>query len=139
MGTFCHLPLHCQSNLLHTPTQATVKLLINGEFVESKTTQWLDVINPATQEVVSRCPQSTPQEFNAAVAAAKEAFASWRNTPIPTRQRVMFKLAELIRAHKDDLAAVITTEQGKTIADAHGDVFRGLGTEALLCDDGGIW
>lgn len=91
----------------------------------------MDVINPATQQVVSRCPQSTPEEFNDAVAAAKAAFPAWRNTPIPTRQRVMFKLAELVRAHKDELAAAITTEQGKTIADAHGDVFRGLGMHRL--------
>lgn len=91
----------------------------------------MEVINPATQQVVSRCPQSTPDEFEAAVAAAKAAFPAWRNTPVPTRQRVMFKLAELVRAHKDELAAAITTEQGKTIADAHGDVFRGLGT--CLC------
>lgn len=125
---YAHLPIDSAGTRTYQ-TQANVKLLINGEFVESKATSWMDVINPATQQVVSRCPQSTPEEFNAAVAAAKAAFPAWRNTPVPTRQRVMFKLAELVRAHKDELASAITTEQGKTIADAHGDVFRGLGTD----------
>jgi len=53
----------------------------------------------ATQEVVSRCPETTPAEFQAAVQAAKDAFPAWRRTPLPTRQRVMFKLQQLIREH----------------------------------------
>ena len=53
----------------------------------------------ATQEVVSRCPETTPAEFQAAVQAAKDAFPAWRRTPLPTRQRVMFKLQQLIRSN----------------------------------------
>ena len=53
----------------------------------------------ATQEVVSRLPEATPAEFNAAVQAAKDAFPKWRNTPLPTRSRIMLKLQELIRAN----------------------------------------
>jgi malonate-semialdehyde dehydrogenase (acetylating)/methylmalonate-semialdehyde dehydrogenase len=53
----------------------------------------------ATQEVVSRLPETTAAEFNAAVAAAKQAFPAWRATPVPTRQRVMLKFQELIRAN----------------------------------------
>lgn len=56
------------------PLQEKVKLLIGGEFVDSQTSDWIDVRNPATQEVVSRLPLATEAEFNAAVAAAKEAF-----------------------------------------------------------------
>lgn len=63
----------------------TVKLLINGQFVESKTTQWRDVVNPATQEVLARVPFATPDEINAAVANAKEAFKTWKKTPIGAR------------------------------------------------------
>ncbi|KAB2042673.1 hypothetical protein ES319_D02G232000v1 [Gossypium barbadense] len=100
--------------------------LIGGAFVDSKSTSTIDVINPATQEVVSQIPLTTNEEFKAAVAAAKQAFPSWRNTPITTRQRIMFKLQELIRRDMDKLAKNITTEQGKTLKDAHGDVFRGL-------------
>ncbi|MBB5017692.1 malonate-semialdehyde dehydrogenase (acetylating)/methylmalonate-semialdehyde dehydrogenase [Chitinivorax tropicus] len=104
----------------------TVKLLINGEFVESRTTHWKEVINPATQEVLARVPFATPDEIQAAVAAAKAAFQSWRKTPIGARARVFLKLQQLIRDNMADLAATLTAEQGKTLADAEGDVFRGL-------------
>ncbi|KAL4423389.1 hypothetical protein ABPG77_004320 [Micractinium sp. CCAP 211/92] len=106
--------------------QPTVKLLIDGQFVDSKTKDWIEVKNPATQEVVSRLPLCTAEEFNAAVQSARDAFPKWRATPVPQRARVMLKLQELIHRHKDELAASVTREQGKTLADAHGDVFRGL-------------
>ncbi|CAN1332624.1 Methylmalonate-semialdehyde dehydrogenase [acylating], mitochondrial, partial [Linum perenne] len=107
--------------------------LIGGSFVDSKSSSTIDVINPATQEVVSQLPLTTNEEFKAAVSAAKTAFRSWRNTPITTRQRVMFKLQELIRRDKEKLALNITTEQGKTLKDAHGDVFRGLEVVEHAC------
>lgn len=111
--------------------QPTVKLMLDGALVDSKTKEWIDVVNPATQDVVSRLPLCTPSEFNAAVASAKAAFPKWAATPVPTRARVMFKLQELIHKHMDELAASITQEQGKTLADARGDVFRGLGEEEV--------
>ena len=104
----------------------TVKLLINGEFVESKTDQWRDVVNPATQEVLARVPFATQDEINAAVANAKEAFKTWRKTPIGARARIFLKYQQLIRENIKELAAILTAEQGKTLADAEGDVFRGL-------------
>ena len=107
-------------------TIPTVKLLINGQFVESKTTQWRDVVNPATQEVLARVPFATPDEINAAVANAKEAFKTWKKTPIGARARVFLKLQQLIRENMKELAAILTAEQGKTLPDAEGDVFRGL-------------
>ncbi|KAK4438080.1 Methylmalonate-semialdehyde dehydrogenase [acylating], mitochondrial [Sesamum alatum] len=107
--------------------------LIGGRFIDSQSSTFIDVLNPATQEVVSRVPLTTKEEFKSAVAAAKEAFPSWRNTPITTRQRVMFKLQELIRKNMDKLALNITTEQGKTLKDAQGDVFRGLEVVEHAC------
>ena len=104
----------------------TVKLLIGGQLVESKTTQWRDVVNPATQEVLARVPFATPEEVNAAVASAKEAFKTWKKTPIGARARIFLKLQQLIRENMGELAAILTAEQGKTLADAEGDVFRGL-------------
>ncbi|MFI8747607.1 MAG: methylmalonate-semialdehyde dehydrogenase (CoA acylating) [Gammaproteobacteria bacterium HGW-Gammaproteobacteria-9] len=103
-----------------------VKLLINGEFVESKTDQWRDVVNPATQEVLARVPFATTEEMNAAVASAKEAFKTWRKTPIGARARIFLKYQQLIRENIKELAAILTAEQGKTLPDAEGDVFRGL-------------
>ncbi|MGL6203979.1 MAG: CoA-acylating methylmalonate-semialdehyde dehydrogenase [Giesbergeria sp.] len=105
---------------------ATVKLLINGQFVESKTTEWRDVVNPATQQVLARVPFATQDEINAAVASAKEAFKTWKKTPIGARARVFLKLQQLIRENMGELAAMLTAEQGKTLPDAEGDVFRGL-------------
>lgn len=107
-------------------TIPTVKLLINGEFVESKATQWRDVVNPATQEVLARVPFATQDEINAAVANAKDAFKTWRKTPIGARARIFLKYQQLIRENIKELAAILTAEQGKTLADAEGDVFRGL-------------
>ncbi len=103
-----------------------VKLLIGGELVESRTTQWRDVINPATQEVLARVPFATPEEIEAAVSSAKQAFKTWRKTPIGARSRVFLKYQQLIRENMKELAAILTAEQGKTLADAEGDVFRGL-------------
>jgi malonate-semialdehyde dehydrogenase (acetylating)/methylmalonate-semialdehyde dehydrogenase len=104
----------------------TIKLLIGGEFVESKTSQWRDVVNPATQQVLARVPFATPEEMNAAIAAAKGAFKTWRKTPIGARARIFLKYQQLIRDNIKELAAILTAEQGKTLADAEGDVFRGL-------------
>ena len=116
---------------MNAPTAAkvlapTVKLLINGQLVESKTTQWRDVVNPATQEVLARVPFATVDEVNAAVANAKEAFKTWKKTPIGARARIFLKLQQLIRENMKELAALLTAEQGKTLPDAEGDVFRGL-------------
>ncbi|MDY7218738.1 CoA-acylating methylmalonate-semialdehyde dehydrogenase [Denitrificimonas sp. JX-1] len=104
----------------------TIKLLIDGQFIESKTDQWREVINPATQEVLARVPFATTEEINAAVASAKTAFKTWRKTPIGTRARIFLKYQQLIRENMSELAALLTAEQGKTLADAEGDVFRGL-------------
>ena len=104
----------------------TVKLLIGGEFVESQSNEWREVINPATQQVLARVPMSTTDEVNAAVAAASRAFKSWKKTPIGTRARIFLKYQQLIREHMQELAAILTAEQGKTLADAEGDIFRGL-------------
>ena len=103
-----------------------VQQLINGQFVDSNTSEWIDITDPATQEVIAKVPQTTDDEINQAVAAAKAAFQTWRKTPITTRARIFLKYQALIREHMDELAEILTAEQGKTIADARGDVFRGL-------------
>ncbi len=107
-------------------TIPTVKLLIDGQFVESKTREWRDVVNPATQEVLARVPFATLDEMNAAVASAKAAFQTWRKTPIGARARIFLKYQQLIRDNLKELAAILSAEQGKTLPDAEGDVFRGL-------------
>lgn len=113
-------------------TAPTTKLFLDGKFVESKTTDWIDLHDPATNEVVTRVPKSTQSEMLAAVQSSKEAFKSWKNTSILTRQQIMFKLAQIIRSNMNVLAESITKEQGKTLIDAEGDVLRGLRTFCLF-------
>src|SRR5437867_1240768 len=114
----------------------TVKLLIAGSLVESQSREWRDVVNPATQQVLARLPFATVDEVNAAITAAKEAFKTWRHTPIAARARIMLKLQQLIRENMDRLALCLTGEQGKTLEDAKGDVFRGLEVVEHACSIG---
>ena len=103
-----------------------IPLLINGKLVQSRSEQWRDIVNPATQKLLARVPLATADEVDAAVAAGREAFKTWRKTPIGARARIFLKYQQLIREHMKELAAILTAEQGKTLADAEGDVFRGL-------------
>ena len=114
----------------------TVKLLINGKLIESKTKVWKDIVNPATQEVLARVPFATADEINLAISTAADAFKTWKNTPIGARARIMLKLQELIRRDMKKLAACLTAEQGKTLPDAEGDVFRGLEVVEHACSIG---
>ncbi|MCP3721081.1 CoA-acylating methylmalonate-semialdehyde dehydrogenase [Paraburkholderia sp. CNPSo 3281] len=114
----------------------TVKLLINGEFVESQTKEWRDVVNPATQEVLARVPFATEDEINAAIESANTAFKTWKNTAIGARMRIMLKFQALIRENMSEIAKVLTAEQGKTIPDAEGDIFRGLEVVEHACSVG---
>jgi len=105
---------------------STAKLLINGEFVESRSTEWRDIVNPATQEVLARVPFATIDEVDAAIRSAHAAFATWKTTPLGARLRIMLKYQALIREHMPRIAKTLSAEQGKTIPDAEGDIFRGL-------------
>lgn len=104
----------------------TTKMFVDGKFVESKTSEWIDVHDPATNKVVTRVPKCTKDELQAALESNKKAFKSWSNTSVLSRQQVMFKLQALIKQNMGELAKNITKEQGKTLADAEGDVLRGL-------------
>jgi malonate-semialdehyde dehydrogenase (acetylating)/methylmalonate-semialdehyde dehydrogenase len=115
---------------------STVKLLINGEFVESNTREWRDIVNPATQEVLARVPFATTDEVDAAIRSAHTAFATWKNTPIGARMRIMLKYQALIREHMPRIAKTLSAEQGKTIPDAEGDIFRGLEVVEHACSIG---
>lgn len=123
-------------NTMSNIQSTTAKLLINGQFVESKTQDWQDIVNPATQEVLGRVPMATLDEVDAAIAAAQDAFKTWRLTPIQARMRIMLKLQDLIRDNLKEIAKVLTAEQGKTLADAEGDIQRGLEVVEHACSVG---
>ncbi|CAD6197734.1 unnamed protein product [Caenorhabditis auriculariae] len=108
------------------PAPPTVKLWLDGQLVDSKTTDFVELTNPATNEVIGLVPNATQSEMQAAVDSAKKAFETWGKTSPLTRQQTMFKLQALIKRDMRKLAENITQEQGKTIPDAEGDVSRGL-------------
>ena len=103
-----------------------VKNYINGEWVDSQSTQLLEVINPATTEVLAQVPFSTRAEVESAIAAAKEAFRDWRETPPITRTRYLWRLKNLLEENFEELSRVLVQEQGKTIDEARGEVRRGI-------------
>ena len=103
-----------------------IPLLINGEKVKSKSDTWLDVLNPATQEVVARVPMATIEEVDAAIENAAQAFKTWSKTSVTKRMRIMLKFQQLLQDHTSEIAALITEEHGKTLPDAEGEVGRGL-------------
>ncbi|KAI8873631.1 Methylmalonate-semialdehyde dehydrogenase [Ramicandelaber brevisporus] len=112
---------------------ATTKLFVGGKFVESQTSDWIPLINPATQELVTKVPQATTEELNEASRVAADAFKTWRKSSVLTRQRKLLDLQQAVRHNMDRIAASITTEQGKTFADAKGDVMRGLQVVEHAC------
>ncbi|MDP1626196.1 MAG: aldehyde dehydrogenase family protein [Parvibaculum sp.] len=103
------------------------RLLINGKLVAGAKS--MDVINPATEEVVASCSRASEAQLNEAVAAAKSAFPAWSATPIADRKKVLNAIADAIEANAPDLARLLTQEQGKPIGDATGEVY---GTAAFF-------
>ncbi|KAM0424694.1 hypothetical protein ACHAPT_010002 [Fusarium lateritium] len=108
------------------PEVVDTPYFVNNKFVSSKTDKFIDLHDPATNNLVTRVPQMTDEEMKAAVASAEKAFQSWKNTTVISRQQIMFRFVQLIRENWERLAASITLEQGKTLADARGDVLRGV-------------
>jgi malonate-semialdehyde dehydrogenase (acetylating) / methylmalonate-semialdehyde dehydrogenase len=133
MSTTAEHPEHVAQS---TPAVRTAKLLIDGKFVESRSAEWRDIVNPATQEVVGRVPFATREEVDAAVASAAKAFQTWKTTPIGTRMRLMLRFQDLVRQNMKRIAQTLTAEQGKTLADAEGDIFRGLEVIEHACSIG---
>uniref|UniRef100_A0A8C2PSW4 Methylmalonate-semialdehyde/malonate-semialdehyde dehydrogenase [acylating], mitochondrial n=1 Tax=Cyprinus carpio TaxID=7962 RepID=A0A8C2PSW4_CYPCA len=114
-------------------SQSTTKLFIDGKFVESKSPEWLDIHNPATNEVIGRVPKATHEEMLAAVDSCSRAYHTWSETSILARQQIFLRYQQLIKDNIKELAKLITLEQGKTLADAEGDVFRGLQVVEHTC------
>jgi malonate-semialdehyde dehydrogenase (acetylating)/methylmalonate-semialdehyde dehydrogenase len=89
---------------------------IDNKFVKSEASHFIELHDPATNNLVTRVPQSTDAELKAAVESAQKAFPAWRATSVMARQQIMFKFTQLVRENWDRLAASITLEQGKTFA-----------------------
>lgn len=104
----------------------TLTNFIGGQWVKSSTGRYLDVPNPATGELLAEVPISTSEDLEKAVQAAKNAFASWRKVAVPQRARILFKYQQLLIDHWDELAKLITIENGKNYSEAYGEVQRGI-------------
>ena len=109
------------------------KMYIDGKTVESKTTEWIPLHNPATNEVISCVPNCTEDEMQTALDSCKNAFKTWSNRSVLSRQQIMFNFQALLKERSCELAQVITQEQGKTLVDAEGDILRGLQVVEHCC------
>ncbi|NCF78937.1 MAG: aldehyde dehydrogenase family protein [Alphaproteobacteria bacterium] len=96
------------------------QLLINGALVDGAST--MPVLNPATEEVLADCPTASEAQLNEAVEAAQAGFQIWKNTPIDERRAKLGEIADIIEANSEDLARILTQEQGKPLEDAMGEI-----------------
>lgn len=104
----------------------TLQNFIGGKWVDAQTDTLEDVVNPATGEVIARVPHSTQADVDEAVRVAAEAFETWKEEAVPKRARILFKYQQLLVENWDDLARMITIENGKNFTEAHGEVLRGI-------------
>ncbi|MDN5602807.1 MAG: aldehyde dehydrogenase [Staphylococcus equorum] len=102
------------------------KLFINNEFIESKSTDTADVINPATEEIIDTISFATESEVNDAVEKSKHAQLEWEKVPEPTRADHVKLLIPLLEQNKDTLAELYVKEQGKTLASAKGEIDKAI-------------
>ena len=117
-----------------------MKNYINGDWVDSNTTTFGDVWNPAKGEKIAQVPYGTKEDVDAAVKAAKEAYWEWRTTPPLSRARYLFRLKDAFEENFEEIAEVLTTEQGKAIDESRGEVRRMIeniehatGVTTLMC------
>jgi malonate-semialdehyde dehydrogenase (acetylating) / methylmalonate-semialdehyde dehydrogenase len=110
-----------------------IRNYINGQWQEVKAVETLDVINPASQEILARTPLSPASVVDEAARAAAAAFPAWRNTPPEDRIQPLFKLKALMEGHLDELARLITLENGKTYAESVGELRRAIENIEVAC------
>jgi malonate-semialdehyde dehydrogenase (acetylating)/methylmalonate-semialdehyde dehydrogenase len=106
---------------------------VGGTWVESSTTEYLDITNPATTEVLGQVPLSPASEVGQAAEAAAAAFPAWRRTPAPDRIQYLFKLKALLEEHLDELARTITMECGKTLEESKSEMRRAIENVEVAC------
>ena len=103
-----------------------LKNYINGEWVESRTTTYETVVNPATKEAMCDVPLSTREDLDQAAQVAHETFQTWKEVAVPRRSRILYKFHQLLVENKDELAKLVTLENGKALSEAYGEVQRGI-------------
>ncbi|WP_042355478.1 aldehyde dehydrogenase family protein [Bacillus rubiinfantis] len=109
---------------------------INGEWCESASGKFVPVLNPATGGVLAEVTQSTKEDVDRAVQAAREAQKSWRLVPAPERAEILYKVAYLLKERKEQLAQVLTSEMGKVIAEGRGEVQEAIDMAFYMAGEG---
>ncbi len=121
------------NNLKSNDTVQIVQNYINGQWIPSVGRETVDIVNPANKKLIAKCPLGSSKDIDKAVSAAKAAFKTWRETPVIDRIQVLFKLKTLLERHMDELARICTTENGKILSEARGDVKRGIQMVETAC------
>ena len=116
-----------------TATLTKVPNYINGQWVDSKATEWLDVTNPATGEVIAQTPLSSAAEVAPRSKLPPSAFPEWRRTPAEDRIQPLFKLKHILEEQIEDLARILTTENGKTFTEAKAELRRAIENVEVAC------
>jgi malonate-semialdehyde dehydrogenase (acetylating) / methylmalonate-semialdehyde dehydrogenase len=121
--------------MMTTAVLAPAKLphYINGSWVDSTASEWISVVNPATGDDIATVPLAGSKEVDAAVEAAAAAFPGWRRTPPEDRIQPLFKLKTLMEEHIDEIARIITTENGKTFTEARAEMRRAIENVEVAC------
>ena len=103
-----------------------LKHIINGKKVEGSSSTIFDIYNPAIGKVIRQMQGVSANDTKAAITAAKNALPEWSNVPPSKRAQIMFKYRELVISNLDELAIMLSEEHGKTLADANGEILRGV-------------
>jgi malonate-semialdehyde dehydrogenase (acetylating)/methylmalonate-semialdehyde dehydrogenase len=115
------------------PPITRVPNYVNGEWHESNSADWQDVVNPATGEILASVPLSSGAEVAQTIEAAAAAFPAWRRTPPEDRIQPLFKLKQLLEEHLGELARIITLENGKTLAESKAELRRAIENVEVAC------
>jgi len=116
-----------------TLTSLEIRNFVGGKWQSATSAPGLELTNPATGESLGQSPSGSAAEVDTAVQAAQAAFPAWRATPPGDRVQFLFKLKNLLESHFDELAAIITTENGKTLAESKGELRRGIENVEVAC------
>src|SRR5919109_2194920 len=114
----------------------TFQNFIGGEWIDAAGGETFESVSPATGETIGVFPKSGPEDVDRAVEAAKAAFEQWRLVPAPRRGEILFRFAQLLTEHKEDVAQLMAREMGKVLAEARGDVQEAIDMSFYMGGEG---
>lgn len=112
---------------------SAIENFISGKRIASSGSRQFDIYNPATGAVIAHAPLSPASEVEEAIASAAAALPAWRKTPPAKRAQILFDFRDLLKAHADELAPMLSEQHGKTLPDAHGEIARGIEVVEFAC------